>query len=253
MRNFWALFKYEAHRLIVSPSTYVIALIFSLSICAIFMLLLSGYSMEEQSVPFAQMFFRCFFLPTIVIVPLISMGSFSEEYKNGIFQSLFSVAVSQAEVVLAKFVSAYLMFMILWLSSLFLFLAVGMESKTILREAAFAMKFNISGGLLLIGLVGTFFISIGILSSSLTENQIISCMVTFFILMTLFIGGEALADNSRISNLNLFGTYSESLKIFSQVDNFCNGIVDSRTVVFYLSSSVLALCASVIAVQRKIK
>jgi ABC-2 type transport system permease protein len=237
----------------VSPSTYGVALIFSLSIGAFFMLILGSYTIEEASIPFAQMFFRCFFLPTIVMVPLISMGSFSEEYKSEIFQSMFSVAVSHAEVVLAKFLSSYLMFIILWLSSLILFLAVGLESKAILREAAFATRFNIAGGILFICLIGTFFVSIGIFFSSLTENQIISCLVTFFTLVAFFIVGQMLADNSKISNLSLFCSCSEPLKIFSQMDNFCSGIVDSRTVVFFLSSSVLALCASIIAVQRKIK
>jgi ABC-2 type transport system permease protein len=96
------------------------------------------------------------------------------------------------------------------------------------------------------------FVAIGIFASSLTENQIVSCTLTFFLLLVLFIGGQFFADRSQISNLNLYGTYQESLNIFSQLDNFCNGVFDTRLVVFYLSTCKLTLCFSAAAVQEKI-
>jgi ABC-2 type transport system permease protein len=180
------------------------------------------------------------------------MRSFSEEYKNGTFQSIFSIPISYSQVVLAKFFAVYIMFVLLWACSLFLFLAIGLNPGSIIREAAFASQFNISGGLLFISLVGMFFVAIGIFTSALTENQIVSCMLTFFVLLTTFIGGQFLADSSELSNLSLFGTYHESLNIFSQLDNFCNGVIDSRIIVFYLSSCALTLCFGTIAVQKKL-
>jgi ABC-2 type transport system permease protein len=96
------------------------------------------------------------------------------------------------------------------------------------------------------------FVAIGIFASSLTENQIVSCMLTFFILLTLFICGQFFANRSQISNLTLYGTYLESLNIFSQLDNFCNGVFDSRIIVFYVSTSKLIFCFSTVAVQRKL-
>ncbi|MDR0693226.1 MAG: hypothetical protein LBF49_01475 [Puniceicoccales bacterium] len=144
------------------------------------------------------------------------------------------------------------MFIFLWLCSLSIFLAVGARAESIVRELAFASPFNVGGGLLFIAITGLLFVAIGIFASSLTENQIVSCMVTFFILFTLFIGGQFLADRSRITNLSLYGTYQESLNIFSQLDNFCNGVFDTRIVVFYLSTCVLTLCFSTVVVQKKL-
>ncbi|MDR2737803.1 MAG: ABC transporter permease [Puniceicoccales bacterium] len=251
MKKFYAVFKYEIHKLIVSPSTYAIALIFAISVGAIFMLLLRDYTINAQMVPFAQMFFRCFFLPTFIAVPLISMRSFSEEYKSGTFHTLFSVAISHGTVVLAKFFATYLIFLAIWLSSLWLFAAVGVGAGAVFGEVAFAARFNILGGMLCIAVVGTFFVAVGILASSLTDNQIMACTMTFFLLVAFLIGGQALADGIGAGSLGLFGSYAESLKVFAQVDNFCNGVVDSRPIVFYLSSSALTLCASTIAVQKK--
>ncbi|MDR2779124.1 MAG: ABC transporter permease [Puniceicoccales bacterium] len=252
MKKFYTLLKYEIYKLMVSPATYIIALIFMLSIGGIFAFLLYDYIKFEQDVPLVQMFYRCFWLPTCIIVPLLSMRSFSEEYKYGTFHSLFSVPISCAEVVLAKFLATYGMFIFLWLCSWSLFLAVGFKSGSIVHEIAFASQFNIGGGLLFIAITGLLFVAIGIFASSLTENQIVSCTLTFFLLLVLFIGGQFFADRSQISNLNLYGTYQESLNIFSQLDNFCNGVFDTRLVVFYLSTCKLTLCFSAAAVQEKI-
>jgi ABC-2 type transport system permease protein len=240
------------HKLAVVPSTYVIFAIFSLAIGAIFAFLMHSYVRFEQDVPFIQMFFRCFWLPACVVVPLISMRSFSEEYKNGTFQSLFSTTVSHTEVILAKFSALYLVFAFLWLCSLFVVAAAGVGEGSLVGEVAFAARFNVAGGLSFIFLIGTFFISVGMLASSLTENQVVSSMVTFFILMVSFIGGQFSADNSKISNLNLLGSYREAINIFAQLDNFCNGVVDSRVIVFYLSLSALTLCLCAVAVQKKL-
>jgi ABC-2 type transport system permease protein len=96
------------------------------------------------------------------------------------------------------------------------------------------------------------FVAIGIFASSLTENQIVSCMVTFFILLTMFVGEQFFANRSQMTNLNLYGTYQESLNIFSQLDKFCNGVFDTRIVVFYLSTYILTLCISTVVVQKKL-
>ncbi|MDR0693227.1 MAG: ABC transporter permease [Puniceicoccales bacterium] len=94
MKKFYTLLRYEVYKLMVSPATYVIALIFTLSIGGTFASLLYDYMKFEQGVPLVQMFSRCFWLPTCIVVPLLSTRSFSEEYKCGTFQNLFSVPVT---------------------------------------------------------------------------------------------------------------------------------------------------------------
>jgi ABC-2 type transport system permease protein len=252
MKKFWTLFKYEIGRLLVSPSTYVFFLIFATALGSIFAFLLHNYIKFAQDVPFVQMFFRCFWLPTCIVVPLITMRSFSEEYKSGTLQSLFSVPISSIQIVFAKFLAAYLMFIVLWLCSLVILSAVGFDTGSLFLEVAFVAQFNMIGSISFICLIGLFFVAVGILSSVLTENQIISSMVTFFILMTCFIGGQFSANMTRISNFSFPGTYSELFNIFSQLDSFCNGVIDSRVIVFYVSSCILTLCLSTILVQRKL-
>jgi ABC-2 type transport system permease protein len=223
-----------------------------MAVCVIFAFILHDYAVIDHDVPFAQMFFRCFWLPTYAVIPMITMRSFSEGYKNGTMDSIFSTPVACWDVVLAEFFSAYAMFVALWMCSLLPFAVVKFGAWQIFCDAAFASKFNIIGGVAFVCLVGTFFVAVGVLASSLTENQVIACMVTFFILMAVLIGGVFLASSQKMANLTPFSTYHESLSIFSQLDNFCSGVVDSRVIVFYISSCILSLCLATVAVHRKI-
>jgi ABC-2 type transport system permease protein len=251
MKKFSILLKYESHKLIVSPSTYILSLIFMLSVAAIFLSLLWEYSAAEQDVPFAQSFFRYCWLSCCAAIALITMRSFPDEYKSGTLQSLFSVRVSSYSVVLAKFCTTYVWFMVLWLCASSMF-AIALSGNLIPYEAAFASEYSIAGGLLFTALTSLFFVAIGIFASSLTENQVVASVLTLCILISIFIVGHIWCQRSQIVNLTPFGAYSESLSIFAQLDNFCNGIFDSRVAVFYLSSCFLTLYLSAFAVQRRL-
>ncbi|MDR3143997.1 MAG: ABC transporter permease [Puniceicoccales bacterium] len=252
MKNIWTLFKYETYRLIVSPSTHVISLIFSLSLVAIFAFLLREYTVCEQDVPFAHMFFRYCWLSMCAAAALITMRSFSEEYRSGTFQSLFSAPIAPIEAVLSKFFATYLLLISLWLCTLPLLASVGIHVGSVFYDAAFAAPFNIVGGISFMALSGLLFVAVGIFSSSLTENQVIASMATFCILVPFFINGHVLGNGSKISNFRLFDSFSEAINAFVQLDNFCSGVIDSRAVVFYVSSSVAVLCMSAVAVRRKL-
>jgi ABC-2 type transport system permease protein len=252
MKNVWTLFSYEIYRLIVSPSTYVISLIFSTSLVAIFIFLLLEYSLVEQDIPFVQMFFRCCWLSMCAASALITMRSFSEEYRSGTFQSLMATPISPMEVVLSKFFAAYLLLVFLWLCTLPLLASVGINGASMFHDCAFRSAFSIAGGISFMALSGLFFVAIGIFASSLTENQVVASMVTFCILVPFFIQGHILGNGPVLSNLRLLDSFSEAVNAFSQLDNFCNGVIDSRAPVFYISSCAAALCLSSVAVHGKL-
>ena len=219
MRKFYALLKYELYRWLVSPSTYVLFTIFCVSLLAIFALLLEDYTIHNQSMPFAQMFYMCFWLPTLIVVPALTMRSFSEDYKNEIIQSVFSTPISVPQVILAKFFSAY-------------------------------MNYNIFGSSLFIAIVGMFFVSIGIFASSMSKNQLVSSMTTFFLLLVLFIGGQIFSNRTKLSNVGFLESSSGTLSIFHQLSDFCNGVFDFRIITLHISSCILILCLTCIFVKR---
>lgn len=249
MRKFYALLKYELYRWLVSPSTYVLFTIFCVSLLAIFALLLEDYTIHNQSMPFAQMFYMCFWLPTLIVVPALTMRSFSEDYKNEIIQSIFSTPISAQQVVLAKFFSAYIVFIIFWMAPLYFF-AFGAQNTHIIDHSSFTMNYNIFGSSLFIAIVGMFFVSIGIFASSMSKNQLVSSMTTFFLLLVLFIGGQIFSNRTKLSNVGFLESSSGTLSIFHQLSDFCNGVFDFRIITLHISSCILILCLTCIFVKR---
>ena len=233
MKKFYALLKYELFRWLVSPSTYALFTIFCISLLAIFALLLEDYTIHNQSMPFAQMFYMCFWLPTLIVVPALTMRSFSEDYKNEIIQSLFSTPISVIQVILAKFFSAYIVFNIFWMAPLYFF-TFGIQNMNTIDYSSFAMNY----------------VSIGIFASSMSKNQLVSSMTTFFLLLVLFIGGQVFSNRTKLSNVGFLGSSSGTLNIFHQLGDFCNGVFDFRIITLHVSSCLLILGLTCVFVKR---
>ncbi len=90
------------------------------------------------------------------------------------------------------------------------------------------------------------FLAIGLFASSLTQNQIIAAMLTFVILLLLWLS-DALGNytGGRIGDLFRF------LSITRHLDEFPRGIIDTRHVVYFLSVIAVALFLTVQSVQSR--
>lgn len=164
----------------------------------------------------------------VILVPVITMRSFAEERRSGTFELLFTSPLAVGEIVVGKFLGA------------FVFLALMVALTGIFPLILFAYG-NPEIGVILSGylgllLLGTAFVSIGLLTSSFTENQIIaavSCLVTLLLLYV--IGWPARTAE---------GAMGEILGYLSVVDHFgelVKGIVASRDVVYFLSVIFVSL------------
>ncbi|MEJ1972269.1 MAG: hypothetical protein WDM96_07345 [Lacunisphaera sp.] len=109
------------------------------------------------------------------------------------------------------------------------------------------------GGYLFIAVSGLLFIAIGILASTLTRSQAVAGILTFTLLLGL-IGGITYASELTALNSDLLAPVKvaiDSLRIPGHVEDFTNGIVDTRQVFFYLTGSILALLFSILGVEAK--
>jgi ABC-type transport system involved in multi-copper enzyme maturation permease subunit len=95
--------------LLVSPSTYVAAVVFLTVMGLTFTTLLESYTEPQETSP-AVLFFKFFFVPVLVMVPLLTMKSISEERRLGTMETLLTTPVTTFEVVLGKFGAAYLLY-----------------------------------------------------------------------------------------------------------------------------------------------
>ena len=79
MKHFFTLLSHEIRMLLVSPSTYIAAVLFLAVMGFVFTGILDTYSQAPQETSPASDFFRLFFLPVFILVPLMTMKSLAEE------------------------------------------------------------------------------------------------------------------------------------------------------------------------------
>ena len=95
---------------------------------------------------------------------------------------------------------------------------------------------TIIGGYLGLLMMSSAFVSLGLLASSLTENQIIAAAIAFGTLLLLWIIGWA---ESLVGPT--LGSVFKYISLLTHFDNFAKGILDSRDVIFYVLFIVLFL------------
>ncbi len=227
--NVFSIIKKELILYFNSPIAYIVVFIF---------LLLSGFFYSRPLFVYGYVTLRHYFdlLPLFLLffVPAITMRIFSEEYKTGTIEIIYTLPFRKIEILLGKYISSIsvvifgLLFTLIYPISLI-----------------FLGKLDI--GMTIAGYIGVlmlvvFYTSVGLFSSSLTKNQIVSFVITFFILFIFFILGK----------LGMFvGDLASYIGIDLHFDNFVRGIVDVRDIVYFLSLSFLFLYFTYLSIQKE--
>lgn len=230
----FAIYKRELRSFFTTPIGYIF--------CAIFLAFSAGvfcYSTLYQMSADTTFYFTAMLFSLVILIPLLSMKSFSEERKTRTEQLLLSAPVSLTGMVMAKFLSAFTVFFgCTVLTSLnFIILYTHAEPKTSL----------ILCNLVAFLLVGMAFLSIGIFISALTESQLAASVITVASLLVLLLISML---NSLISVPWIRFLFS-GISVFSRYQNFANGIFDVAGLVYYLSLSALFLFLTVRVFDRR--
>lgn len=245
-RRVLALAQRELIAIFLSPIAYVVIAIFLLLNGFIFWLILGAFAEHagmEGSV-FAIFLGKLNILSWIFVLltaPAITMRLFAEERRSGTIESLFTAPVTEAEAVIGKFLAAYVFYVCLWLPTVIYAVILYRFSSPDWRPMA--------TGYLGVALIGAMFIAIGELTSALTRSQIVAYMTGAVLLLVLFLGAvllpQVLKGNTPRHVLEYFNLYKHI------GEDFAEGIVDSRHVVYYLSVTVFALFLATRAVESR--
>lgn len=250
MRHFLTILSHEIRTLLYSPSTYIAATLFLLVMAFVFTGILEDYNRAALETPPAAVFFQLFWLPVFFMVPLLTMKSLAEERRLGTLETLLTTPVSTTEVVLGKFGAAYLLYLLMW-GSTYGFHRVLHHYA---RDARFLEPGPLLGGYLFIAVSGLLFIAIGIFASSLTRSQSVAGVLSGTMLIALILGfrfaGQVTALDQEL--LHPVKAAVDALQVFQHLEDFTNGVVDSRQVIFYVSGAVLALIFSILGVEAKL-
>lgn len=251
MRHLPVLLRYELRTLLVSPATYVAAVLFLILMGILYHGIIKDFSLREHTVGPTEVFFQVFALPVLFMVPLLTMKAVAEERRLGTLSTLLSTPISSAEVVVAKFLAAWLFYCALWAATItFPLLATYVAPQ----EEVSRMLIDIPayvGGLTFVCFSGLLFVAVGIFSSSMTRSQLVAGMLTFSILFILVLGPRLV----EAQDLALWAEWLQGpLKYFNtdeHREDFARGILDSRPVVYYLTNTVIVLVLSMLVVESK--
>jgi ABC-2 type transport system permease protein len=228
-----AIFRRELRSYFNSPVAYVVIVVFLAIIgwfftSNLFLMNIASLRVVFELVPLVLLFF----------VPAITMRLLAEEKKSGTLELLTTKPVRDSEIILGKFLAAWVLLAAALLPTLLYVLTLALlgspDPGPILTGYL---------GLLLMGAVA---IGIGLFASSITENQIVAFIIAFLILLILFLMDKVLmyVPEGLASTIEFLG-------IDYHFGNIARGVIDSRDVLYFLSLLTFSLCCATVSLERR--
>lgn len=222
-----------------TPVGYVVLAVFT-ALTGLFFFLFSRLFEPGSAIETQRLFEPMAWWVMVPITPAISMRLFAEEQRSGNLEALVTAPLTDAQLVLGK-----------WLGALgFLASALALSLLLIvLLEVYGSPDYGpIFTGYVGLVLLGGLFLAVGTLASAMTHNQIIAFLATL-IIIALFTYINFIVANSYLS-----GPTAQALKFLNPNEhnhNFALGILDTGDFVFFISAIALFLVLAVKALESR--
>jgi len=236
MRKVLALIHRELIAYFSSPLAYVVLTAFLFFNGYVFWLIVAYLNdPRTQAMAPLKLFFGgtiFFWLFLLFVVPVITMRLLAEERRSGTLEILLTSPVSEGQVVIGKFLAAWIFYLFLWIPT--------MAYVFLLASYSAIDPGPVAAGYLGIALLGVLFSAVGLLTSALARNQIVAAIFAFAILVVLFSMGllEQLVTAPSLK------TALSYMNLWEHMDDFAKGLVDTRRIVYQLSVAAFSLFAA---------
>lgn len=222
----FAVFKKELKSYFLSPIGYIAIGLFLLVFSVFFYIT----TIEVFALDLGSLYYATAMYGLLFVVPLITMRMFAEERKNGTEQLLLTSPRSITGIVLGKFFAAVALIAITLVISLIYFVILTFFGDPNIVTTLVAMV-----GFLLVAMAA---ISFGMFTSSLTENQIVSAIITVvFLILPWFLP-------------NISTIFSE-ISLIDKFAKMSSGLISITEIVGLLSFTVMFILFTIIVMQRR--
>lgn len=218
-----------------SPLAYVLAGLFALITGWIFFNLLVTFVENTQQLPeqyrgqldfvnqvVVKLFGNINFL-LLFICPIVTMRTFAEEKKEATLDLYFTAPIKDFELVIGKYLANVLMVFFL-LSTTFIFPIILWTIKV----SDFSFVFSGYAGLMLNSLC---YVAVGMLASSLTQNQIVAALISFVVIMGLWM----ISWGVQISTNYFYVQFFKYMTVVNHFEMFVKGSVGLSDIIYYFS------------------
>lgn len=162
----------------------------------------------------------------LVLIPAMTMRSFSEENANGTIEFILTKPLKESQIIIGKLLAYFTLLLLTLIPTLFYYYSVDYLSEGSLDYGA------TWGSYIGLVLLGASFIAIGLFASAITKNQIVSLLLSLLLCVFFYFGFSILGDVSAGDSM---GYFIQQFGIEEHYYSISRGLLDTRDLVYYFS------------------
>ncbi len=230
MKQIWIITKRELQAYFDSLMAYILLILF-LGFSGFFTWIYGSdiFFIKQASL---QAFFSIAYWTLFFFIPSLTMRLLSEENKTGTIELLLTKPVTNWQVIMGKFLSALALIVIALLLTLPYYFTVASLGNI--------DNGQVFSGYLALILFSSMYISIGLYTSSVTNNQIVSYLLT----LSIGIFFQIIFGMLSRGVSGLIGHILNYLSVYTHFESMTRGVIDSRDIIYFLSFIFLGLVLS---------
>ncbi|HYG40057.1 MAG TPA: gliding motility-associated ABC transporter permease subunit GldF [Cytophagales bacterium] len=231
-----SILKKEINSFLNSLIAYMAIIVFLIAI-GLFMWVFPATSILEYGFADMETLFSMAPYIFMFLIPAITMRSFAEEKKTGTIEFLLTKPLTDTQIIIGKYLATVFLVLISILPTLIYYFSVYLLGNPVGNiDTA-----GVIGSYIGLFLLGSVFCSIGVFSSSITDNQILSFIIATFLCFLIYEGFSYISTINVWSN---FSYYIEQLGISYHYASISKGLIDSKTLLYFFSVIFIMLSAT---------
>ena len=226
----FAILKKELNSFFASPIGYLVIAVF-LIINGLFLWVFNG-DFNILNAGFADLNSFFFITPWffLFLVPAVTMRSFSDEIRLGTLEILKTKPITDWQIILGKYFGSLLLIILALIPTLiYVYSILQLANPTGNIDLG-----NIIGSYIGLLFLASAFTAIGLFTSTISQNQIVSFILAIIISFFMFYGLEALADLGISETIRKFSMYSH-------FESIGRGVIDTRDIIYFVSITLFFL------------
>ena len=238
------IFIKEIHVFLNSLIAYIIIAVFLTGIGLLMWVFPETSVLEYGFADMSSFFSMCPFI-FMFLIPAITMRMFSEEKRGGTMEILLTRPIMDIDIILGKYLAGVFLVTFSILPTLLYYFTIWHLGNPVGNVDTAGVVGSYFG----LFLLGAVFTSIGIFSSSFTENQVTAFVIAVFLCFFFYFGFNAI---STVGLFNRNADLIDQIGILYHYNSMSKGLIDTRDLIYFLSViSAMLLLTNLILRSRK--
>jgi len=236
----FAILKKELNSFFSTPIGYLVIGVF-LIMNGLFLWVFKG-DFNILNAGFADLNSFFFIVPWffLFLIPAITMRSFSDEFRLGTIEILKTKPITDWQIIAGKYLGALILIVLALIPTLIYAFSV----NTLGGELGHLDSGSTIGSYLGLLFLASTYIGIGLLTSTLSNNQIVAFILAVIISFFMYYGFDTLAEFKSFSSI-------QNLGMKAHFDSISRGVIDTRDLIYFISTTVFFLFLTKLKLEQE--